>query len=151
MTDPQMLPKREVAPPSYVQRLQQAGIQFKKPEPKEVFLTNLSDFQKNTGEFELEATRYLYDNPAAGEHEYRVHCHLLGALIADGGSLIIFADCNNLTGLEAEKEFIQKKVDGYIATLYDWHGAAGSHRDEPSAFKQGMQQTDLSNAKTGEL
>ena len=133
------LPQRGITPFPY--RLH-AEPQFQKVDPKLQFQKDFVAYQQGCNEFAIASAECVYDNPDADQSLYRVHCYHLATLIAAGQLILGEVDEAQLEGVEAETAMIQKTVDGLIATMHDWHGAPGSHVDEPGDFAQAMSEAD---------
>jgi hypothetical protein len=129
---------REVAPPSVKSHFRLRFPTKTKPTPQEAFDEAVQEYLAEVAEFETQSKQGLYDNPEAAEVEYRIHCAWLAHLIETGQLLVLYAHQEGLSGDGTALKLVQEKINVCIHRIHDWHGAPGTHVDEPPSFKQAM-------------
>lgn len=95
----------------------------------------------------------VYENTNANEMDYRQHRMRISGLISDGEDiairiLLLSAKGANVSELAQIAELVDKKLNGFMSVLLEWHGPLES-KDIPESFKRGV--SDIADGRIVEL
>jgi hypothetical protein len=125
--------KRDITPTNY-------RYPFEK-DPKGEFEEAFAEYLGECAEFETASKQSVYETKEiVSDISFRVHCGWMALLISSAQGLIFQYSSlrSEHPDLDLQFQVLQKKTDEYIVRLYDWHGAPGTHSDEPATFKAAM-------------